>query len=175
MSSASLYAYVALAKVYLAALAPYVAAIALLMAIILVLLHFLLRRRLARLALGTSGSLEESIAILTREMEEARNFRAELERYLKLAESRLRGSVQGIGVVRFNPFSGDGSGGNQSFAAAFLDEHGDGVVFSTLYARDRVGVYGKPLEAGISHFELSEEERLAIDKAQKQIAKNRKP
>lgn len=127
-----------------------------------------------RLSLGRSGSLEESLTILSRDMKELQTFRSELEKYLKLAEVRLRGSVQGVGMVRFNPFSGDGSGGNQSFAIAFLDERLCGVVLSTLYARDRVGVYAKPIENGTSTYELTAEEKSAVEKATHSIADNRK-
>ncbi len=109
-----------------------------------------------------------------RDMKEFKEFRTELEKYLKLAESRLRGSVSGIGIVRFNPFSGEGQGGNQSFALAVLDEQGSGVVLSTLYSRDRVGVYAKPLAAFASTYELSDEEKQAIERAREQIAKHRK-
>ena len=77
-------------------------------------------------------------------------------------------------MVRFNPFSGDGSGGNQSFAAAFLDEKGSGVVLSSLYARDRVGLYAKPIEKGASSFELTKEEKEALERAQESIAKRKK-
>ncbi len=127
-----------------------------------------------RLSLGRNGSIEETIAILSRDTKELQVFRSELEKYLKLAELRLRGSLQGIGVVRFNPFSGDGSGGNQSFCVALLDERYSGVVLSTLYARDRVGVYAKPVEQGVSTFELTAEEQEAIEKAKKSIAENKK-
>ncbi len=167
MTPASVYLWLIVA-------APYAAFGALALSIFALFILLSLRRRLARLALGRNGSMEETISILSRDAKELQNFRAELEKYLKLSESRLRGSVQGVGVVRFNPFSGDGSGGNQSFAAAFLDERGDGVVFSTLYSRDRVGVYAKPLENGVSTFELSGEEKQAIAKAQASIAGHRK-
>lgn len=157
---------------YLELAAPYVAAGALLISLISVAYAVALKVRLRRLALGPSGSMEESMAIITRELKELHEFRTELEKYLKLAESRLRGTVQGVGVVRFNPFA-SGNGGNQSFAAALLDERGCGVVFSTLYSRDRISMYAKPLAAGKSSFELSEEERQAIEKAKHQIAGNR--
>src|SRR3989338_8286579 len=121
---------------YLQIAAPYIALGALLISLIAVGYAIALKIRLRRLALGRNGSFEESLQILTRENKELKEFRRELEKYLKLAEGRLRGSVQGIGVVRFNPFV-SGQGGNQSFAAAFLDERGCGVVFSTLYSRDR--------------------------------------
>jgi len=160
-----------LAIYYLEIATPYIALGALLISLIAVGYAITLRIRLKRLALGSSGSFEESLALLTRESKEAREFRAELERYLKLAEARLRTSVRGVGVVRFNPFTAQG--GNQSFAAAFLDEQGSGVVLSTLYARDRVGVYAKPVDNGSSSFELTEEEKEAIAKA-RAAAQNKK-
>ena len=160
-----------LAIYYLQISAPYIALGALLISLIAVGYAIALKIRLRRLALGQTGSFEESLAILTRQAEEAREFRTELERYLKLAEARLRTSVRGVGVVRFNPFTAQG--GNQSFAAAFLDEQGSGVVLSTLYARDRVGVYAKPVDNGSSSFELTEEEKEAIAKA-RAAAQNKK-
>jgi hypothetical protein len=161
----------ATALYYLQLSTPYIALGAFVVSIIAVGYAIALTIRFKRLALGRAGSLEESIAILTRESKEAKEFRAELERYLKLAEVRLRTSVRGVGVVRFNPFTAQG--GNQSFCAAFLDERGSGVVLSTLYARDRVGVYAKPVDNGSSSFELTEEEKEAIQKA-KAAAQNKK-
>ena len=173
MSGASLQGFFAYWDPYLAVALPYLVLGTLVLSLITLAMLLMLRRRFVRLALGRNGSIEESIAILVRDGKEIKEFRAELEKYLKLAESRLRGSVQGIGVVRFNPFV-SGQGGNQSFCAAFLDERGSGVVFSTLYARDRVGVYAKPVEGGVSSFELSDEEKDAITKAKASIAHHRK-
>ncbi|NIT70429.1 DUF4446 family protein, partial [candidate division KSB1 bacterium] len=59
----------------------------------------------------------------------------------------------GVGTVRFNPFKG--TGGGQSFAAAFLSEHGNGVVISTLYSRERVSVFAKPIQSFASEYELT--------------------
>ncbi len=154
--------------------APYVALAALVLAIGALFLLLAIRRRFIRLALGRTGSIEESVTILTRDVKELQTFRIELEQYLKFAELRLRGSLQGYGMVRFNPFAESGGSGNQSFAIAFLDEGHSGVVLSTLYARDRVGVYAKPLENGVSTYELTKEEREAIEKAKVAIAEHKK-
>jgi hypothetical protein len=154
--------------------APYVALGALVISIIAVGYAISLKIRFKRLAMGRNGSIEETVGILMRDTKELQTFRGELEKYLKLAETRLRGSVQGLGIVRFNPFSGDGSGGNQSFAAAFLDEGGRGMVLSSLYARDRVGIYAKPVEGWTSTYELSAEEKAAIEKAKQQVAARKK-
>lgn len=153
-------------------MSPYLAAGALALSILALVLLLAFRRRLVRLTRGKNGSMEETIDILGREMKEMQGFRAELEEYLKFAENRLRGSVQGVGVVRFNPF--EAQGGNQSFASAFLDEHGDGVVLSTLNARERVGVYAKPIKGGISTFDLTDEEKEAIAQAKQSILNNKK-
>ncbi|MFA5022912.1 MAG: DUF4446 family protein [Candidatus Paceibacterota bacterium] len=76
---------------------------------------------------------------------------------------RLAKALQKIHTIRFNPFRDQG--GNQSFATAFMDEKGDGVVISSLYSRDKVSVYAKPLTEGKSEYELSEEEKEVINKA----------
>src|SRR3989344_621877 len=158
---------------YLQIATPYVALGALLISLIAVGYAIALKIRFRRLALGRNGSIEESLAILTRENKEQKEFRRELEKYLKLAEGRLRGSVQGIGGVRFNPFV-SGQGGNQSFAAAFLDESGGVGGFAPVYSRDRVGVYAKPIESGTSTFQLSDVEKEAIAKAHAHIAQHKK-
>ena len=160
------------------ALAPYipfaipVALSALLLALVAIALLLREHRRLSRLMLGRNGaSLEESVVTLARRTKDLEGFRGELELYLKRAEQRLATSVRGVSTVRFNPFKGDGSGGNQSFATALVTERGDGVVFSTLYSRDRVSMYGKPVLGGTSGFELTEEEKEALRLAREAAAK----
>lgn len=72
-------------------------------------------------------------------------------------------SVQKIGIIRFNPFSG--VGGEQSFSLALLNGNNDGIVITSLYTRTESRVYGKPVKDGQSEYVLSEEEKQAIDKA----------
>jgi len=85
-----------------------------------------------------------------------------------IIEKRLRKSVQSVHTVRFNPFKGTGGGGNQSFATSFLNEEGDGVVLSSIYSRDRVSIFAKPVKKHSSEYELSEEEKEAVSHSQKQ-------
>ncbi len=151
---------------YLAIAAPYTAAGAFILALAALAAAMLAHRRLRALRLTNGDSLEETIVHLAKHARDMQQFRNALEEYLKRAETRLQTSVRGVGIIRFNPFHGDGSGGNQSFSAAFLNERGDGVVFSALHARaGHASVYAKPLVKGSSTFELTEEEREAIGKA----------
>ncbi|KKW18822.1 MAG: hypothetical protein A2W52_00770 [Candidatus Taylorbacteria bacterium RIFCSPHIGHO2_02_49_25] len=139
-------------------------------AVIAVFLGLHTEWRMNRLLRGKSGkTLEEIIIRNSSDIEKFRQFRKELESYLETVEKRLQKSVCGVGTVRFNPFKGTGAGGNTSFATAFLDEKENGVVLSTLYARERVGVYAKPIRGGTSEHELTNEEKEAIANAKKQL------
>ncbi len=72
-------------------------------------------------------------------------------------------SIQKIGIVRFNPFSE--VGGDQSFCLALLNGNNNGAVITSLYNRKESRVYGKPLKNGLSKYQLSKEEKEAIEKA----------
>ena len=82
---------------------------------------------------------------------------AELHEYL---EVRSRGSLQHVGMVRFNPFEDTGS--DQSFAIALLDDRRDGIVLSSLHGRGQTRLFAKPVEGGESKHTLSDEEAQAI-------------
>ena len=79
---------------------------------------------------------------------------------MQYLEQRTRGSLQHIGLVRFNPFADTGS--DQSFAIALLDDRKDGVVISSLHGRANTRVFAKPVENGTSRHALSTEETQAI-------------
>lgn len=75
-------------------------------------------------------------------------------------ELRSRGSLQHVGLVRFNPF--DDTGSDQSFAIALLDQRRDGIVISSLHGRGSTRLFAKPVEGGESKHTLSGEEAEAI-------------
>ncbi|PIZ89905.1 MAG: hypothetical protein COX88_01150 [Candidatus Nealsonbacteria bacterium CG_4_10_14_0_2_um_filter_35_20] len=82
-------------------------------------------------------------------------------------------AFQKLGIVRFNPFKE--MGGDQSFSLALLDKEDNGLLITSLYTREGNRVFAKPLVKGISKYQLSEEEKEAIRKAQgrtKQLTTN---
>ncbi|HEY9583440.1 MAG TPA: DUF4446 family protein [Candidatus Paceibacterota bacterium] len=131
--------------------------------LILIVIVINLRSKLNKFLIGTSSSnLDESLVSIDTSIKELEKFRNEIEKYLMTVERRLKKSVQTVKTVRFNPFKGTGSGSNQSFATAFLDEENNGVVISSLYSREHVSIYSKPIKEGSSEYDLSEEEKEAI-------------
>lgn len=86
-----------------------------------------------------------------------------LEKELKDFKKQSNLFVQKVGIVRFNPFRE--IGGDQSFSIALLDAQDNGIVLTSLYSRAGNRVYAKPVEQGISKYQLSEEEKKAIKQA----------
>lgn len=107
--------------------------------------------------------LESVLVIIQQELTKIQDTHTEIKRRLIGAEKRLTRSVRNIKTIRFNPFSDSGS--NQSFATAMLDDHGDGVVISSLYSRERVSIFAKPIIAGKPQYELSAEEQQVLTEA----------
>ncbi|HEY1036984.1 MAG TPA: DUF4446 family protein [Candidatus Paceibacterota bacterium] len=125
------------------------------------------QRRITRLLRGNNTiTIEDSIIELAKELDTLAEFKSEAEKYFAVIERRLRKSVQAIETKRFNPFKGTGAGGNQSFASAFVNELGDGLILSSLYSSDRVSVFAKPVQKFKSQYELTEEEEQALTDAE---------
>jgi hypothetical protein len=134
--------------------------------VVLIVTVVSLHRKLKRFLIGIdSKNISDSLSSVSADLGELKSFRDELEKYLTDVEKRLRKSIQAVHTIRFNPWHGTGEGGSQSFATAFMNEDGDGVVISSLYSRDHVSVFGKPLKKRSSPHELSEEEKKAVDEA----------
>ena len=139
--------------------------------VLLILWVLRLELKLRNILKGGDGkSLEQSIIASKRDIEQLESFRKSIESYLQNVEKRLKQSIQGIETIRFNPFKGEGVGGNQSFATAFLNEDGNGVILSSLYARERVSIFSKPIKKYASEFELTEEEKKAMEGARNSVS-----
>lgn len=131
--------------------------------IILVAWMFTLERRITKLLAGKSGSsLEDAIGKNQTDISTLFTFRTDVEGALRELDERIRKKLHGAKTLRFNPFAGTGSGGNQSFATALLDEEGNGVVISSLYSREKMSVYAKPVKNRTSEFDLTDEEKEVV-------------
>jgi hypothetical protein len=117
----------------------------------------------------TGNSIEGVLKTLKSELETLHTFRKESEQYFLSVEKRLNRAIQSVETIRFNPFKGTGEGGNQSFSTSFINQKGDGVVVSSLYSRDRVSVFAKPIQNFKSTFELTGEEKEVVDAAQRKV------
>lgn len=140
--------------------------------IVLLVITIMMNIKLRKFLIGIdSDHIGDSLEFAENNIKELQKFKSDLESYLTTVENRLKKSVQAVHTVRFNPFKGAGEGGNQSFATAFLSEDGDGVVVSSLYSRDHVSVFSKPIKGHVSEYELSGEEKEALAEAKEKLGK----
>jgi uncharacterized protein YlxW (UPF0749 family) len=132
--------------------------------IIIVVWIVITEKRLKRFFLGKKAKdLEETITSLENNINDLNKSRNNLEKEITLINAKLKKSIRGLQTIRFNPFPDQGS--NQSFAIGMLNEEGDGLVLSSLYSRERMSVFAKPIVNGKSEYELSAEEKEALNKA----------
>ncbi|MEK7599280.1 MAG: DUF4446 family protein [Patescibacteria group bacterium] len=123
--------------------------------------------RLKKLFRGRRAQdLQNVLADIQNELDNLAKKENETDSILKMMEPRLKRSVQHIGIVRFNPYAD--AGGDQSFTLALMDEDKNGFVISSLYGRESNRIFAKPIEGGQSRYQLSEEEKQAIEKAVKE-------
>jgi hypothetical protein len=106
------------------------------------------------------GSLQQLLDTHLGKVIEVGTRMEELNAMYETLETRSRGSLQHVGLVRFNPFEDTGS--DQSFAIALLDDRRDGIVLSSLHGRGQTRIFAKPVEGGTSTHQLSDEEAQAI-------------
>jgi hypothetical protein len=140
-------------------------------AIILLVVVVLLWRRLAALdrrlagltSAGDGRSLESTLHATLDKVGVLSSEVIQLKSRTTATESVQKKAVQRTGLVRYNPF--EDTGGNQSFAVALLDFNGDGVVVSSLHARQNTRVYAKAIVGGKSEAALSDEESEALRNA----------
>lgn len=134
--------------------------------VIILLWILMIEIRLKKIFSGTNArNLEEMIVIVGKKINQMEQTQAEINKHLIKIDDRLNKSIRNIETIRFNPFIDAGS--NQSFAIAFMNDEGNGVVMSSLYARDRMSIFAKPVVNGKSAFELSSEEKEVLEKAVK--------
>ena len=113
-------------------------------------------------------SINNVLTDLNNHLKESKTTVVDLKKIVEFHQHSSLKHLQKFGLVRFNPFTD--TGGDQSFALAILNGHNDGFVISSLHGRDQTRTFAKSVKAGLGQkFELSKEEKLAIEKAIKSL------
>ena len=123
-----------------------------------------LEKKYKKIMRGTNGkNLEELINSKLDEIDKSMEASKEaLEKYEKVKEE-MKGCVNKIAIMRYKAFEDIGS--DLSFSIAILDSYNDGVILTGIYSRQDSTTYAKPVDKGISRYELSEEESYVLKEA----------
>lgn len=68
-----------------------------------------------------------------------------------------------MSIIRYRAFEDVGS--DLSFSIALLDNNDDGFILTGIYGRNESTTYAKPIDKGLSRYELSEEEKHVLQDA----------
>lgn len=145
---------------------PFAALVAALVALIISILVQIRMSRIFRSA--NTPDIERLLKLHSKTLEDFIRFKAESTGYMKLLDDRIKKKTMSASTLRFNPFQGEGTGGNQSFSVGLADEEGNGVVITSMHTRERTNVFAKPIKNWQSEYELSEEEKKVIESSAQQ-------
>jgi hypothetical protein len=121
-------------------------------------------RQFRQLSSGIEGQpLDELLQKILDRSETDSKTLARLEADLRALGTEVQTHVQNVGLVRYNAFND--TGGDQSYALALLDDHGDGAIVNGLFHRTECRVYVKPVQEWKSTYSMSDEEAEAIRRA----------
>lgn len=81
----------------------------------------------------------------------------------KAIKELLSKALTKVAIVRFRAFEDMGS--DLSYAVAMLDSHNNGVVLSSIFAREDSRSYAKPIINGTSSYPMTSEEEDALRQA----------
>ena len=108
-------------------------------------------------------NLEQALNDNLDNIEKALNKSQEAINECKNISQELKGCVNKIAIMRYKAFEDVGS--DLSFSIAILDSYNDGVIITGIYSRHDSTTYAKPIDKGISRYDLSEEELHVLNEA----------
>lgn len=142
-------------------------ALVLLLIILVIILFRSLNKMESKYRKVTRGvnnkNLEEVIVDYLNKVEESKKISEDVKALYGDMDSRIKECVQKVSVIRYKAFEDVGS--DLSFSLAMLDENNDGILLTGIFGRNESTTYAKPIEKGISRYDLSEEEEEALNNA----------
>lgn len=114
-------------------------------------------------------NLEGLITSYLDKIDEAKLETEQMKELYNDLDLRLKKCVQKVSIVRYRAFEDVGS--DLSFSIALLDESNSGVIITGIYGRNESTTYAKPIDRGISRYDLSQEEDQVLQECINKILK----
>ena len=123
-----------------------------------------LKKQYRKMMRGVNNrNLEELVADYLDKVEFIDGKFQSLKDELNNQDNRIKGCIQKTSIIRYRAFEDVGS--DLSFSIALLDRQNDGIMLTGIYGRSESTTYAKPIDKGISRYELSEEEKKVLKDA----------
>jgi hypothetical protein len=152
-------------------LMPYILGVMIIIIILLFIMVVILFKsvgkvesRYRKLMKGTSSNnLEEMLLERLESIQVAKEASDKALQECSKLEVKMKDCIQKVAIMRYKAFENVGS--DLSFSIAMLDDNNDGVILTGIYGRQESTTYAKPIDKGISRYDLSEEELYVLDEA----------
>lgn len=113
---------------------------------------------------GVNGkNIEELVISYLDKVDEAKKDTQITKEKCDILEQELQGCFQKNSILRYRAFENVGS--DLSFSISLLDNNNDGFILTGIYGRNDSTTYAKPIDKGLSRYDLSEEEKEVLEKA----------
>lgn len=123
-----------------------------------------LENKYRKMMRGTNAkNLEELIVKNLETIRESDNKANQCLEEIKKLQEKTKSCIQKIAITRYKAFEDIGS--DLSFSIAMLDENNDGLILTGIFGREESTTYVKPVDKGISRYDLSEEELTVLNEA----------
>lgn len=117
-----------------------------------------------------AGSLESDIIKLYEDNTFIKNSVEKNRKDIAEIFSKQKYNFQKIGLVKYDAFKE--MGGKLSFALVLLDENNNGILLNSVHSSEGCYSYTKRIKNGISAIDLSNEEKVAVERAMHGTASN---
>ena len=115
-------------------------------------------------------NLEDTLIKRLNQVDDLINANSANEKNIKTLFQNMQRTYQKMGLVKYDAFKE--MGGKLSFTLALLDENNNGFLMNSVHSSDGCYSYTKRVKNGDSEIALSNEEKVAIERAMKGTALN---
>ncbi|WP_461613556.1 DUF4446 family protein [Clostridium sp. Marseille-QA1073] len=108
-------------------------------------------------------NLEELLLSYLDSIDDIKEKNDEVIKICNTTKALTESCIQKVAIIRYKAFENIGS--DLSYSVAFLDANNNGVLLTSIYGRNESTTYAKPIDKGISRYDLSEEEERVLHQA----------
>lgn len=123
-----------------------------------------MKNRYRKMMRGTnSKNLEDLIVNSLEKIDVMKETTDSVKEICDNTSSLVKACVQKVAMKRYKAFEDVGS--DLSYSIAILDGKNSGVIITSIYSRNESITYAKPIDNGISRYDLSDEENSVLHQA----------
>lgn len=140
--------------------------IIILILLIIVLFNSLnkIEKRYKRFMRGVDNkNIEQLVTGYLENVDSVKQDTEEMKSKLENMDTKVNVCIQKYAMMRYRAFEDVGS--DLSFSVALLDGNNDGILITGIYGRNESTTYAKPIDKGLSRYDLSEEEKQVLENA----------